>query len=124
MTKQKTEQDVMHIGLNEPNESRKEFLKLAIEVIQNLKEYEEIKKRREIKIELYKEGLKIFDELYPLIEDFEEMLPKVKMPKKAFVKKSKEMRERKEFLQKPEEDIHSLHLEKQIQLLKEKIASL
>ena len=118
---------VMHVGIEEPVQKRKEVLNIAIDAIQTLKEFEIHKKINREKAVYRRHFIQIVKELSASIQEFKEKIPvmhiheekkeeekpkekaKVKIIKKPVIKRSKT------HLDKLEDDISSL---------RDKIASL
>lgn len=65
----------MHVGIEEPTQRRKEVLKIAIDAIQTLKDFEVRKKIESEKTIYRKHFIQIVKDLGQSIHEFKEMMP-------------------------------------------------
>jgi hypothetical protein len=72
---------VMHVGIEEPNEKRKEILDSAINTIELLKSYERLKKLKREREIAKKEIKTIAKEIKYLFSETEELMPHVELTK-------------------------------------------
>lgn len=69
--------EIIHVGIAEPKEKRKEILSITIDTIQLLKKYERYKKIQKEK-NLYRTNLtKNIKQLNTMLKGFEKMIPEV-----------------------------------------------
>jgi len=119
---------IMHVGIDNPQEWRKEILNTGVDAIQTLKAFEIHKKYNQEKSVYRKHFAQIIKELSTSIQEFRDMLPHIHTPHmphekpsgpkvkiKATVKIKKAPVRKKTHLDKLEDDISSL---------KDKIANL
>lgn len=112
---------VMHVGIENPAQNRKEILSIAIDTIQTLKEFELHKKINKEKVVYRSHFIQVVKDLSKSIQEFKDMLPAVHEhhPKKEEVVKKPEekpkivvkkphIRRSKTELDKLEDDISSL----------------
>jgi len=119
-----TMSEIIHVGIKEPKQHRKEILNFSIDIIQLLKKYERHKKLNKEK-NLYRTHLmKNIKQLNNLLKGFHKMMPQVaiqeprpkvviqkvskKAIKKAVKKKNARVKSKNKELDKFENDIASL----------------
>ncbi len=121
---------VMHIGISNPEEKRKQILECAVDALQTLKDYEEYKKTRKEILIYRKNFVKVFKELAKEVKGFKELLPVLHEPKKkkethSSSEEPKEIQEKAKRIIKTRKGKTNLDkLEQEIQDLRNKIASL
>ena len=82
---------IMHVGIEEPSEKRKEILNCAIDTLEILKRHERFKKFRKEK-DSAKNELKItIKDAKVLFKEIEELLPNVELPKEDRAEREKPM---------------------------------
>lgn len=118
--------EVMHVGLEEPAQMRKEILSIAVDSIQALKDFESHKKVNSEKGIYRKHFIRIVEDLSKSIHELKEMLPAVHIaPPMAEDVKEAEVKLiiiKKPVIKKPK--THIEELENDINALREKIARL
>jgi len=119
---------VMHVGIEEPVQRRKEVLNIAIDAIQTLKDFEIEKKYSKEKSVYRKHFIQIVKELSNTIGEFREMMPAVHVHHPKEEAKEEEMPKAKPIVvKKPVKKRAKTHLDKledDISSLREKIAGL
>jgi hypothetical protein len=120
-------EEIIHVGINEPKQHRKEILTAAIDVIESLKNYEKYKKIEKEK-NLYRTYLiKNIKQLNIMLKKFETMIPKLKIKEKHKETKPKETtQQKKKVIKKPIKikDRHLERLEEDIMNIRSKINKL
>ncbi len=117
--------EVMHVGIEQPVERRKEVLSIAIDAIQALKDFEMSRKISKEKDVYRKHFIQVVEELNDRIQEFKDSMPAVHVqhPKEE-VKKEEA---RSIIIEKPKpfkKKTHLDELEDDIAMLREKIARL
>ena len=79
-------QDV-YVGVYDPVDIRRNLLESSKEVIKSLQSFESLTKKREAKIEIYKEMKKVMKELDLLMSRLQKRLPKSYLRKTAYSSK-------------------------------------
>ena len=120
---------MMHVGIEEPVQRRKEVLKIAIDAIQILKDFEIEKKYNKEKSVYRKHFIQIVKELSNTIREFREMMPAVHVhpPKEEEKEEEKPKAKPIVVVKKPVKKRAKTHLDKledDISSLREKIAGL
>jgi len=100
--------EIIHVGIKEPKQHRKEILSLTVDIIQLLKKYEKYKKIEKEK-NLYRIHLtKNIKQLTTTLTKFQTMIPQVHMREKRKEKKEypqtqpqKIIKQKKEIIKKP-----------------------
>lgn len=121
--------EVMHVGIEQPAERRKEILNIAIDAIQSLKEFEMSRKISKEKDIYRKEFIRIVTELNDTIQQFKDGMPAVHVihPHKE-VKEEVGPEKKEEFrpiIKKPvKKKTHLDELEDDIARIREKISRL
>ncbi|MEM4244718.1 MAG: hypothetical protein QXR60_00740 [Candidatus Nanoarchaeia archaeon] len=128
----KEEKAEMHVGLEQPNERRKEILSSAISTIEILKRYESFKKIKKEK-ELYKKQLrKTNKEIKTMFKEVNEMMPHMeivkeerKEPKKITPQVKVAVKKKPEIIVKPvKKEKHLEKLNRDLEELRSKIERL
>lgn len=118
---------VMHVGIEEPVQRRKDVLKIAIDAIQTLKDFEIQKAYKREKAVYRKHFIQVIKNLSNAIEEFRELMPTVHVhhPKEGKEEKIKPKIE-SIIIKKPvrKAQTHLDKLEDDIADLREKIAGL
>ncbi len=121
--------EVMHVGIEQPIERRKEILNIAVDVIQALKEFEMSRKISKEKDIYRKEFIRIVKELNDTIQQFKDGMPSVHVTHPHEEGKEEVKPEKKEefrpIVKKPvKKKTHLDELEDDISRLREKISRL
>lgn len=121
--------EVMHVGIENPTERRKEILNVAIDAIQTLKEFEMSRKTSKEKDIYRKEFILIVKELNDTIQQFKDCMPAVHVTPPHQEEKEEIRPEKKEeakpVVKKPvKKKTHMDELEDDLARLKERIARL
>ncbi|MBI2672808.1 hypothetical protein HYX19_00970 [Candidatus Woesearchaeota archaeon] len=124
--------DLMHVGIIDPNVKRKQILENAILIIQLLKGFEKIKDIRKEKDKVKSEFKSKLKEINKLAKEFNFLIPKVKLPeidvKKELHEKVAETKEKLPLKRiKTEKHARSANLDKldkDIDFLRKKLESL
>jgi hypothetical protein len=80
---------IMHVGIEEPREKRKEVLNCAIDTLEILKRYERFKKLRKEKDYAKNELKTIVKDIKTLFKEIQELMPHVEFPKEHKVEQEK-----------------------------------
>ena len=72
--------EIMHVGIEDPVQKRKELLGLAIGTVQTLKDFEIHKKINKEKDVYKKQFVEVVKDLSKSIAEFKDMLPQVHIP--------------------------------------------
>lgn len=117
---------VMHVGIENPVERRKEVLSIAIDTIQALKSYELHKKTLREKNLYRRRFAQLMKEIKTLLEEFKGNLPEVHVPHRKKEEKAEKPKGVKKipevFMPRPKSPISKL--ESDIDNLRRKIAEL
>ncbi len=128
----KEEKAEMHVGLEQPDQRRKEILNSAISTIEILKRYESFKKVKKEK-ELYKKELrKASREIKTMLKELDDMMPYLEIPREEHKEPRKIIRPIKVVVKKKpkpvmkplKKDQHLEKLDRDLQELRSKIAKL
>lgn len=119
---------VMHVGIEEPVQKRKELLNIAVDTIQTLKDFEVHKKISRENAVYRKHFIQAIKEINQAIHDFKERIPAMHIPHPKEEKKEgpKEKAPKIAIIKKPvkRSQTHLDKLEDDISSLKDKIANL
>ncbi|MDP2906935.1 MAG: hypothetical protein Q8O03_03255 [Nanoarchaeota archaeon] len=121
--------EVMHVGIEQPAERRKEILNIAVDAIQSLKDFEMSRKIRKEKDIYRKEFIRIVTELNDTIQQFKDDMPAVHVTHPHEEEKKEVKLEKKEefrpIVKKPvKKKTHMDELEDDIARLRERISRL
>lgn len=115
--------DVMHVGIEEPIQKRKDVLSIAIDVIQSLKEFEIHKKVNKEKAVYRRNFIQTIKELSRDIQEFKEKIPTMHVKEEEKEVKKEKITAIKIPITKRTKT-HLTKLEDDITSLRDKIASL
>lgn len=123
--------DIMHVGIEEPTERRKEILNIAIDTIQALKEFEIHRKTLREKDVYRKKFVSVVKDLSTFIQEFKDLMPVAHVPHPAAETEKKEEAKPEEtkpvIVKKPvvkKSKTHLDELEDDLARLREKISRL
>lgn len=118
---------IIHVGIEYPNEKRKNLLKSAIHTVELLKRYEKFKKLKQEKEMHFKEVRKTKKEIKVLFGQMKELMPVIEIPKEEVKKETIPIIPKpKTVTKKPSIKIskQTEKLERDLQALKDRIARL